>query len=124
MVAARKDERIPIAIVGMGCRFPGDATSPSKFWDLLKNGRDVYSPDTDRWDSDAFHHPNSKDRVNTLATKGGHFLKEDPYLWDASLFNITAAEAMSLDPKQRIMMEVAYEALENAGMPLPKVAGS
>ncbi|KAI3539427.1 hypothetical protein CSPX01_08873 [Colletotrichum filicis] len=124
MVAARKDERIPIAIVGMGCRFPGDATSPSKFWDLLKNGRDAYSPNTDRWNSDAFHHPNSKDRVNTLATKGGHFLKEDPYLWDASFFNITAAEAMALDPKQRIMMEVAYEALENAGMPLPKVAGS
>ncbi|KAG7038038.1 reducing polyketide synthase [Colletotrichum scovillei] len=124
MVTARKDERIPIAIVGMGCRFPGDATSPSKFWDLLRNGRDAYSPNTDRWNSDAFHHPNSKDRVNTLATKGGHFLKEDPYLWDASFFNITAAEAMALDPKQRIMMEVAYEALENAGMPLPRVAGS
>lgn len=86
--------------------------------------QDAYSPSTDRWNSDAFHHPNSKDRVNTLATKGGHFLKEDPYLWDASFFNITAAEAMALDPKQRIMMEVAYEALENAGMPLPKVAGT
>ncbi|KAF6814034.1 hypothetical protein CSOJ01_04267 [Colletotrichum sojae] len=118
------EERIPIAIVGIGCRFPGDAASPSKFWELLKNGKDAYSPSSDRWNSDAFHHPNSKDRVNTLATKGGHFLKQDPYVFDASFFNITAAEAAAFDPKQRIMMEVAYEALENAGMPLQKVAGS
>ncbi|KAF6836455.1 hypothetical protein CPLU01_03739 [Colletotrichum plurivorum] len=124
MPSTGNEERVPIAIVGIGCRFPGDAASPSKFWELLKNGKDAYSPSSDRWNSDAFHHPNSKDRVNTLATKGGHFLKQDPYVFDASFFNITAAEAAAFDPKQRIMMEVAYEALENAGMPLQKVAGS
>ncbi|TLD11793.1 hypothetical protein PspLS_11646 [Pyricularia sp. CBS 133598] len=122
MSAPRKEERIPIAIIGMGCRFPGDATSPSRFWDMIKN--DAYSAISDRWNSDVFHHPNSKSRVNTLATKGGHFLKEDPYKWDPAFFNITAAEASALDPKQRIAMEVTYEAFENAGLPIPKVAGT
>ncbi|KAH7357484.1 reducing polyketide synthase [Pyrenochaeta sp. MPI-SDFR-AT-0127] len=115
--------QVPIAIVGLACRFPGDATSPSKLWDLLKEGRDAYSPRTDRWNPDAFYHPNSS-RLGTIPTKGGHFLKQDPYVFDAAFFNITATEALALDPKQRIAMEVAYEALENAGMPLRKVAGS
>lgn len=51
-------------------------------------------------------------------------LKDDPYAFDAAFFNITATEAMALDPRQRIAMEVAYEALENAGLPLREVAGS
>ncbi|KAI6351269.1 hypothetical protein MCOR25_010037 [Pyricularia grisea] len=106
MAAPQKEERIPIAIIGIGCRFPGDATSPTKFWDMIKNGQ------------------GNKSRVNTLATKGGHFLREDPYKWDAAFFNITAAEANALDPKQRIVMEVTYEAFENAGLPIPKVAGT
>jgi acyl transferase domain-containing protein len=62
--------------------------------------------------------------LNTLPTKGGHFLKQDPYVFDAAFFNITATEALALDPKQRIAMEVAYEAFENAGMPLQDVSGS
>ncbi|KAM0716793.1 hypothetical protein Q7P37_008238 [Cladosporium fusiforme] len=115
--------QVPIAIVGLGCRFPGDADSPKKFWDILKEGRDAYSPRTDRWNPDAFYHPN-KDRANTQPTKGGHFLKQDPYVFDPSFFNITATEAIALDPKQRLALEVAYEALENAGFPIQKVAGS
>lgn len=135
---------VPIAIIGMACRLPGDATSPSKFWDLLKNGKggclqgysiswsalgktdelsDAYSPDSNRWSSDAFYHPKSG-RLNRLVTKGGHFLQQDPYAFDAAFFNIPAAEAMALDPKQRVTLEVTYEALENAGIPLQKVAGT
>ena len=121
---SRNEARVPIAIVGLACRLPGDATCPSKFWDLLKNGRDAYSPTTDRYNADAFYHPTGNNRQNVLPTKGGHFLKQDPYVFDAAFFNITATEAMALDPKQRIAMEVAYEALENAGMPLQKVAGT
>ena len=114
-----------IAIVGLSCRFPGDAASPSEFWDLLKNGRHGFSQTTDRYSADAFHHPvGNGDRQNTIPVKGGYFLKQDPYVFDAAFFNITAAEAMALDPRQRIAMEVAYEALENAGLPLQKVAGS
>lgn len=59
-----------------------------------------------------------------LPTKGGHFLSQDPYAFDAAFFSITAAEAAAMDPKQRIAMEVVYEALENAGKPLHRVAGS
>lgn len=141
---ASRDEPAPIAIIGMACRFPGDATSPSKFWDLLKSGRgenlrwysacsiqddeadalsDAYSPNSTRWNSDAFYHPKSG-RLNRLVTKGGHFLKQDPYVFDAAFFNIPAAEAMALDPKQRVTLEVTYEALENAGLPLHEVAGT
>lgn len=59
-----------------------------------------------------------------LPTKGGHFIKEDPYAFDSSFFKFSAAEASILDPKQRILLEVTYEALENAGLPIPKVAGT
>lgn len=139
-----REERAPIAIIGMACRFPGDATSPSKLWELLKGGKgecfsngvsrssegnkthalpDAYSPNSKRWNSDAFYHPKSG-RLNRLVTKGGHFLQQDPYAFDAAFFNIPAAEAMALDPKQRVTLEVTYEALESAGLPLQKVAGT
>ncbi|KAE8350731.1 phenolpthiocerol synthesis polyketide synthase ppsB [Aspergillus coremiiformis] len=123
--ASWNDAGIPIAIVGLSCRFPGEASSPSKFWDLLRNGKSGFSPFTTRYNADAFQHPISGGkRQNIIPTHGGYFLKQDPYVFDAAFFNITAAEAVALDPRQRIALEVAYEALENAGMPLQKVAGS
>lgn len=85
---------------------------------------DAFSHDTDRYNTSAFYHANSKDRSNILPTKGGHFIKEDPYAFDSSFFKFSAAEAAVLDPKQRILLEVTYEALENAGLPLPQVAGT
>ncbi|MCJ1312675.1 Reducing polyketide synthase rads1 [Agyrium rufum] len=121
---SQAEDRIPIAIIGLACRFPGDATDPSKFWDLLKSGKSAHSATTDRFNADAFYHPKGSKRQNVLPVKGGHFIKQDPYVFDAAFFNITAAEAMAFDPKQRIAMEVAYEALENAGLPLQKVAGT
>lgn len=86
--------------------------------------QDAYSPTTDRYNADAFYHPKASNRQNVLATKGGHFLKQDPYAFDAAFFNITAAEAIAFDPKQRIALEVVYEALENAGKSLHDVAGT
>lgn len=59
-----------------------------------------------------------------LPTKGGHFITEDPYNFDTAFFKVSAIEASSLDPKQRMLLEVAYEAFENAGLPLQKVAGT
>ncbi|KAK3689344.1 hypothetical protein B0T22DRAFT_427611 [Podospora appendiculata] len=114
-----------IAIVGLSCRFPGDAASPSGFWELLKNGRSGFSETTDRYNADAFYHPiGGGSRQNVIPTKGGYFLKENLFVFDAAFFNITATEAMALDPRQRIALEVAYEALENAGLSLQKVAGT
>lgn len=122
---SKNESGSPIAIIGLSCRFPGEALSASKFWDLLKNGRNGFSQETNRYNAEAFQHPiGSGNRQNVIPTKGGYFLKQDPYVFDAAFFNITAAEAMALDPRQRIAMEVAYEALENAGMPLQRVAGT
>jgi zearalenone synthase (highly reducing iterative type I polyketide synthase) len=92
--------------------------------DQILTDLDAYTPDTDRYNTSAFYHANSKDRQNVLPTKGGHFIKEDPYAFDSSFFKFSAAEASILDPKQRILLEVTYEALENAGLPIPQVAGT
>lgn len=92
--------------------------------DAAHQTADGYSPETNRYNTSAFYHANPKDRQNVLPTKGGHFIKEDPYAFDSSFFKFSAAEAAVLDPKQRILLEVTYEALENAGLPPPRMAGT
>lgn len=87
---------MPVAIIGIACRFPGDASNPSTFWDLLKEGREADSGRTNRYNEDAFHHPGGDNRRQNVL--------QDPYVWDAAFFNITAAEAIAFDPKQRIAM--------------------
>ncbi|KDN65093.1 putative mycocerosic acid synthase [Colletotrichum sublineola] len=113
----------PVAIIGMACRFPGEATNPSKFWELLKDGRDAFS-EADRFNPEAFYHANSSGRQNVLPCKGAHFLQGSPYAFDAAFFNITPGEALATDPRQRLALEVAYEALENSGLPPHRVAGT
>jgi long-chain acyl-CoA synthetase len=103
-----------IAIIGLGCRFPGGADSPEKFWDILKNGVDTVSEiSPDRWDRDAHYdaHP---------GTPGKMYLRSGSFLpnvdtFDAAFFGILPLEARSLDPQQRLLLEVCWEALENAG---------
>ncbi|KAL4792644.1 polyketide synthase [Aspergillus venezuelensis] len=115
---------IPIAIVGMGCRFPGDATSPEKLFELCLNARSAWSQvPEDRWNKDAFYHPDGK-RIGTTNVRGGHFLKQDIAHFDAPFFNVSAAEAKAMDPQLRMQLEVCYEAIENAGIQLDKLAGS
>ncbi|KAF3001768.1 t1pks [Curvularia kusanoi] len=125
VISSQGMPQAPVAIVGLSCRFPGAADSPIGFWDLLKNGKSGYSESTDRYNAQAFHHPQTAGpRQNVIPVEGGYFLKQDPYAFDAAFFNITAKEALALDPRQRIALEVAYEALENAGMSLQKIKGS
>ncbi|RYP74561.1 hypothetical protein DL769_003988 [Monosporascus sp. CRB-8-3] len=115
---------MPIAIVGMSCRFPGDATNPSKLWDMLCGAKSAWSPiPKERFNAEAFFHPDPE-RNGAINVEGGHFLKEDIGRFDASFFNISPNEAKAIDPQQRLQLESAYEALENAGIPLEKVAGS
>ena len=67
--------RAPVAIIGIACRFPGDASNPSTFWDLLKEGREAYSGRTNRYNEDAFNHPGGDNRrQNVLPVKGGYML--------------------------------------------------
>lgn len=102
-----------IAVIGVSGRFPGDATSPRHLWDLLKEGRNALSdvPES-RFNIDGFYHPDGG-RAGTLNTKQGYFLKSDVDKFDAGFFSITPEEARGMDPTQRILLELAYEGLEN-----------
>ncbi|KAK8129684.1 polyketide synthase PKS2 [Apiospora kogelbergensis] len=124
LAAASPDD---IAIIGLGCRFPGGATTPSKLWDLFVQGRSAWSPiPASKWNASAHYHPSSE-RGGSNWVKGGHFLEDGPEngkQFDAPFFNITRTEAMSLDLQQRIVLENVYEALENAGLRLDEVKGS
>ncbi|KAI0508449.1 putative polyketide synthase [Xylaria bambusicola] len=114
----------PIAIVGMGCRWPGGVRNPSQLWDLLKEERDGWSEfPKDRINVDGFYHPDGQ-RPGSMYTRGGHLLQEDTRDFDHSFFGITATEAMALDPSQRKLVEVTYEAVESAGVPFEKFFGS
>ncbi|GES58268.1 polyketide synthase [Aspergillus terreus] len=115
---------IPIAIVGMGFRGPGDASNVEKLWNMILEGREAWSriPES-KWNHSAFYHPDYA-RHGTTNVQGGHFLAEDVSLFDAPFFNMTSDEAAAMDPQQRLLLEVTYEGFENAGIPLHKVTGS
>ncbi|KAK4242263.1 hypothetical protein C8A03DRAFT_40391 [Achaetomium macrosporum] len=114
----------PIAIIGMSIRFPGEATSPETFWDMLVAGRSARSEiPANRFNIDAFYHPNP-DRIDAMNVRSGHFLRQDPAVFDAPFFSISQSEANSLDPDQRIILETSYHALESAGLPMEKMAGT
>jgi len=119
---AKNNPQEPIAIIGSGCRFPGEATSPSKLWDLLRTPRDVLRK-IDRFSADGFynadgHHHGSSNVLHSYQ------LSEDTRAFDAQFFNIPASEAESMDPQQRFLMEVVYEALESGAMKIEDLAGS
>jgi myxalamid-type polyketide synthase MxaE and MxaD len=112
----------PIAIVGMSCRFPG-AAGPEAYWRLLAGGGDAISEvPADRWDSATFYDPDisAPGRMNT---RWGGFV-EDIDRFDAAFFGISPREAARMDPQQRLMLEVAWEALEDAGQTRESLAGS
>ncbi|KAF1988100.1 ketoacyl-synt-domain-containing protein, partial [Aulographum hederae CBS 113979] len=115
---------MPIAVVAMNCRFPGDADGPEKFWDLLMEKRDAWSPiPEDRFNASSFYQP-TIGSGGTFRTKGAYFLKGDVGRFDPSFFNITESEAAAIDPQQRLQLECAFEAFEAASMPLRKLRGS
>jgi acyl transferase domain-containing protein len=112
--ASERARREPIAIVGLSCRFPGGATSPEAFWELLRDGRDAITD-----------YPN--DRAAMVAAAGidvdgfeggrayGGFLDRiDEF--DPQFFGISPREAATMDPQQRLVLEVSWEALERAGI--------
>ena len=114
----------PIAIIGMGCRFPGGADSPQRFWELLRTGTDavVDVPPT-RWEASEFYDPDPDVPLKMYTSKGG-FLSGPVDEFDAETFGIAPREAMAMDPQQRLLLEVAWEALEDAGVPVSGLVGS
>ncbi|KAH8662215.1 hypothetical protein BX600DRAFT_414262 [Xylariales sp. PMI_506] len=106
----------PIAVVGLGCRFPGDATSPEALWDMITNGQSAWSEfPEDRVNISSYFHP-SGNRQGSICFRGAHFLKQNVAAFDTAFFSISAEEAKAMDPQQRMLLEVAVEALDNAGV--------
>lgn len=112
----------PIAIVGVGCRFP-KADSPEKFWELLKNGIDaVTEVPSDRWDIDAYYEAQPA-TPGKMSTRWGGFLDQVDQ-FDPAFFGISPRETQHVDPQQRLFLEVAWEALEAAGVPPTSLGGT
>ncbi|KAK3683390.1 hypothetical protein B0T22DRAFT_430696 [Podospora appendiculata] len=119
-----RPKTVPIAIVGMSCRFAGDATSPEKLWSMVSEGRSAWTEIPSwRFNVDGVYHPRAEN-LSTTNVRGGHFLTEDVGLFDAGFFGLSTETASSMDPQYRLQMESVYEALENAGLPMEKVSGS
>jgi len=117
-----KDIREPIAIIGIGCRFPG-APNPKAFWKLLMEGRDANREvPPDRWDVNAFYDPDPTTPGKIINRQGCFIDNIDKFDWRA--FRVPPREAKYMDPQHRLLLEVAWEAFEDAGLPLENVAGS
>src|SRR6478736_1891038 len=111
-----------IAVIGAGCRFPGGAVNPAAFWELLRAGRDATGEiPADRWDVDAFHDANP-DAPGRMYVRRGAFLdRVDGF--DPDFFGIAQRDAVAMDPQHRLLLELAWEALEDAGLAPGSLAG-
>jgi acyl transferase domain-containing protein len=113
----------PIAITGIGCRFPGGVHDPQSFWKLVSEGVDaIQEIPADRIDIERYYDP-KPGTPGKMITRWGGFL-EGIDTFDAAFFGISPREAERLDPQQRLLLEVAWEALEDAGQVEAQITGS
>ncbi|NEP11408.1 MAG: acyltransferase domain-containing protein, partial [Symploca sp. SIO2C1] len=110
-----REKTEPIAVIGVGCRFPGNANNPDSFWHLLHEGIDAVTEiPSDRWDIDAFYDQDPEAPLKAYTRQGSFIQQVDQF--DPLFFGISPREAVSLDPQQRLLLEVTWEALEHAGI--------
>lgn len=115
--------RPPLAIVGIGCRFPGGVESAQDFWSLLLSETDATrTVPVTRWNAARFHDPHSG-KAGKMVTRRGGFLG-DIDQFDAQFFGISPREANLLDPQQRLLLQTTWEAFEDAGIPADALAGT
>ncbi|KAM0304961.1 hypothetical protein ACHAO8_011316 [Botrytis cinerea] len=118
------DSTEAIAIFGNSCRLPGGSHCPSKLWDLLKSPIDLVAEiRQNRFNAVGFYHPRAEHSGTSNVTKA-YLLEGDPWNFDNEFFKISAREAESMDPQQRITLEIVYEAIECAGYSLSQLKGS
>jgi acyl transferase domain-containing protein/acyl carrier protein len=116
-------ENEPIAIISMACRFPGGANDPDRYWSLLRDGQDaIVEVPVARWNLDQFYSID-RDAFGKMYTRRGGFI-DDISGFDASFFGISPREAQSMDPHQRILLEVCWETLEYANLLPSSLSGS
>ena len=122
-MAMQGSHREPLAIVGIGCRFPGNSASPETFWRFLREGRSgIREIPEERFSLAQFYDtdPQVNGKINT---KYGGFI-DNVREFDAQFFGISPREAEAMDPQQRLILTVVWEAFENAGIPADKLKGS
>ncbi|ROW10618.1 hypothetical protein VMCG_01994 [Cytospora schulzeri] len=119
----RSHTQVPVAVVGMACRLPGHSNSPTLLWDFLQRGGIAKNePPATRFSLPGHHDEHRRPR--TMKSPGGMFMEDvDPEVFDGQFFNISRVDCIAMDPQQRILLEVAYECLENAGVPLEAISG-
>ncbi|MFI1801198.1 SDR family NAD(P)-dependent oxidoreductase [Streptomyces sp. NPDC020379] len=114
---------VPVAVIGVGCRFPGGVDSPASLWRLLLEGRETVGPvPPERWDASEvmrYQDPDVADRFGR-----GCFLAGDVWAWEPAAFAVAPTEGAAVDPQHRLAVETAWEAVEHAGIPLARVRGS
>lgn len=120
---ASHDARNDIAVIGMACRTAG-AKSPSELWNILANSKDVQSAIT-RFSTRGFYHPQGGHRKGSTNVQHAYTMDDEAIdKFDHTFFHITPVEAVAIDPQQRMLLEVTYEAMENAGIPLEDFMGT
>ncbi|HEY1354348.1 MAG TPA: SDR family NAD(P)-dependent oxidoreductase [Ktedonobacteraceae bacterium] len=114
----------PIAIVGIGCRFPGDVSGPQSFWNFLMAGTDAVGEEiaARRWDMHRYYHPDPTRPGKLYCPRAAFLSAVDQF--DAAFFGVPPGEAARMDPQQRILLEVCWEALEDGGLIPQQLAGS
>ncbi|MEU7739175.1 SDR family NAD(P)-dependent oxidoreductase [Nonomuraea sp. NPDC049158] len=123
LAEAEDRQHEPIAIIGMACRYPGGGDTVEGFWNLLRDGGSaVTEVPSSRWDIDDYYDPDPR-TPGGMYTRYGSFLP-DIAGWDAEFFGLSPREALRMDPTQRLLLELAWEGLEDAGAPPSRLAGS
>ena len=105
----------PIAVIGVGCRFPGGANTPERFWEILENGEDVITEMVDeRWSADDLYDPDPEAEGKLYTKASG--LVDNVDQFDADFFGVAPVEATLMEPQQRLLLETNWHALEHAGI--------